>query len=67
LELRPATRLLFVSGYADEIVLKTGVSRASTPFLHKPYTLGQLATKIHEVLTAEVHETAHDRTLANGD
>jgi PAS domain S-box-containing protein len=67
LELRPATRLLFVSGYADEIVLKNGVSQVNTPFLHKPYTLGQLAAKIHEVLTAVAHETANNPTLAKGE
>jgi two-component system cell cycle sensor histidine kinase/response regulator CckA len=67
LEVRPAAKLLFVSGYTDEVILKTGVSRPGTPFLQKPYTLKQLAAKIHEVLASEVRETVNDRTLANGD
>jgi PAS domain S-box-containing protein len=67
LTILPNTRLLFVSGYADDVVLQAGISRLGTPFLQKPYTLRQLSAKIQEVLTAEVHETADDRTLANGD
>lgn len=67
LRIRPNTKLLFVSGYADDIVLQTGISRLGTPFLQKPYTLRQLSGKIQEILTAEVTEPVDDRTLANGD
>jgi nitrogen-specific signal transduction histidine kinase/ActR/RegA family two-component response regulator len=67
LRIRPNTKLLFVSGYADDIVLQTGISRLGTPFLQKPYTLRQLSGKIQEILTAEIAETANDTTLANGD
>jgi two-component system cell cycle sensor histidine kinase/response regulator CckA len=67
LQLRPATKLLFVSGYADDVILKTGITRADTPFLQKPYSLQVLRAKIHEVLTANARETADDNTLANGD
>lgn len=62
LKVRPRVKLLFVSGYADDVVLKTGISRSGTPFLQKPYTLRQLAGKISEALAANVRET-----LANGD
>lgn len=54
LEVRPGVKLLFVSGYADDVVLKTGISRSGTPFLQKPYTLRQLAAKINEALAANV-------------
>lgn len=67
LQLRPTAKLLFVSGYADEIILKTGLSRSGTPFLQKPYSLHVLRAKIQEVLTADARETADDTTLANGD
>jgi len=63
-ELRPDTRLLFVSGYADDVVLQTGISRSRTPFLQKPYSLRQLAAKIRKLLR---EETVHDPTLANRD
>jgi two-component system cell cycle sensor histidine kinase/response regulator CckA len=67
LKTRPAIKLLFVSGYADDAVPRTGISSLGAPFLQKPYTLRQLSAKIHDVLTADVPETADDRTLANGD
>jgi CheY-like chemotaxis protein len=67
LKVRPETKLLFVSGYADDVVLKTGIPRLGTPFLQKPYSLRELAAKIHQILTADVPETADDHTLANGD
>jgi PAS domain S-box-containing protein len=66
LEMRPSTRLLFVSGYANDVVLKSGISRLGTPFLQKPYTLRQLAAKIQEVLTAET-ESVDDPSPAHGD
>lgn len=53
---RPEAKVLFVSGYADDIVLNTGMSRTATPFLQKPYTLRLLGTKVREVLTADVPE-----------
>ncbi|HEY6251605.1 MAG TPA: ATP-binding protein, partial [Candidatus Angelobacter sp.] len=50
LKVRPNTKLLFVSGHADDVVLQTGISRSGAPFLQKPYTLKQLSAKIHEIL-----------------
>lgn len=68
LKKRPNTRLLFVSGHADDVILKTGISRSGTPFLQKPYTLKQFSAKIHAVLMDEEHRfVVHDETVANGD
>jgi two-component system, cell cycle sensor histidine kinase and response regulator CckA len=50
LRVRPATQLLFVSGYADDIVLQTGIPMRGTPFLQKPYSLKQLGRKVNELL-----------------
>jgi PAS domain S-box-containing protein len=60
LAIRPSTRLLFVSGYADDVVLQNGLSRPGTPFLQKPYTLRQLAGKISEVLNSEREAVSGD-------
>ncbi|HEX2328334.1 MAG TPA: PAS domain S-box protein [Candidatus Angelobacter sp.] len=49
LEVSPETRLLFISGYADDVVLQTGVA-SGVPFLQKPYSVKQLATKVQELL-----------------
>lgn len=52
LHVRPATKLLFVSGYADDVVLQAGISMNGTPFLQKPYSLKQLGSKVNELLRA---------------
>jgi CheY-like chemotaxis protein len=54
LELRPATRVLFISGYADDVVLRAGIWSEGTPFLQKPFSLDQLGRKVHELLAAKV-------------
>ena len=48
--LRPNLRVLFVSGYADDTVLRKGVADLSRDFLPKPFPLHSLAGKIREVL-----------------
>ncbi len=48
--LRPSIRVLYMSGYPDEAIVRTGVLEDGKPFLQKPFTPMQLATKIREVL-----------------
>ncbi|MDP3717478.1 MAG: MASE1 domain-containing protein [Acidobacteriota bacterium] len=48
--LRPSIRVLYMSGYMDEAIVKTGVLDEGKPFLQKPFTPMQLAKKIREVL-----------------
>jgi len=47
---RPATKLLFVSGYAGKTVLNHEVFDLETNFLQKPYSLRQLSSKIRGAL-----------------
>jgi PAS domain S-box-containing protein len=47
---RPETKVLFMSGYTDDEVLRRGVSGAGAPFLQKPFTPDELATKLREVM-----------------
>jgi len=54
LEIRPNTKVLFVSGYADDVVLLAGISTLGTPYLQKPYSLKQLGVKVQELLAVEV-------------
>ena len=50
--LRPGLRVLFVSGYTDDEVVRRGVTQATAHFLHKPFTPADLARKVREVLDA---------------
>jgi signal transduction histidine kinase/ActR/RegA family two-component response regulator len=50
--LRPSVRVLYMSGYADEAIVRTGVLGEGYPFLAKPFTSRDLAVKIREVLEA---------------
>jgi signal transduction histidine kinase/ActR/RegA family two-component response regulator len=56
--LRPSTRVLYVSGHADDAIVRTGVLEEGKPFLHKPFTPVQLARKIREILE-DRPEVAH--------
>jgi PAS domain S-box-containing protein len=50
LQLRPNTRLLYVSGYTDDIVLQNGISKQGMFFLQKPYSLKDLAGKVQTLM-----------------
>ncbi len=47
---RPGTRVLYMSGYTDDAILKHGALDASTPFLQKPFTPWGLAARVRDVL-----------------
>jgi two-component system cell cycle sensor histidine kinase/response regulator CckA len=48
--LRPGTKVIFASGYADSVMLHHGVADSGAAFIPKPYGPSTLATKIREVL-----------------
>ncbi len=50
---RPELRALFVSGYADEALTRSGVPEEGAAFLHKPYNPVRLARKVRQVLDAD--------------
>jgi len=49
----PGIKVLFVSGYSDEAIVRHGVIESGTAFLQKPFTRASLARKIREVLDGE--------------
>ncbi|MEA2766484.1 MAG: hypothetical protein QOK07_2888, partial [Gemmatimonadaceae bacterium] len=56
LEARPAIRVLFMSGYTDDEVMRRGVIDGQTAFLQKPFTPDLLAHKVREVLDLPASE-----------
>ena len=51
--LRPEMKILFMSGYTDDEVLRNGVLEASSAFLQKPFTPSCLVRKVREVLDSD--------------
>jgi PAS domain S-box-containing protein len=47
---RPSTKVLFMSGYTEDAILRHGVMAAQTAFIGKPFTPAALAAKVREVL-----------------
>ncbi len=50
--MRPGTRVLFMSGYTDNVIAQRGVLDPGTAFLSKPFTPETLAAKVRDVLDA---------------
>jgi CheY-like chemotaxis protein len=52
LALRPGIRVLYMSGYTDDAMIRHGVSSAGPAFLQKPFTVEALAEIVRRVLDA---------------
>jgi CheY-like chemotaxis protein len=52
LRLRPAMKVMFMSGHTQDVVLKAGIQKG-TAFLQKPFTPVALAQKVRETLDSD--------------
>jgi CheY-like chemotaxis protein len=49
---KPSMKVLYVSGYTDNAVLRNGLLEPGAAFLEKPFSPDSLAQKVHELLSA---------------
>ncbi len=54
---RPGIRVLFTSGYTDDVVLRHQLLDRGADFLSKPFTPGSLARKVREVLDRDATDS----------
>ncbi len=52
-QVRPDTRVLFMSGYTDDYGLRSDVASSDAPFIQKPFNVDQLLHKVRLVLNEE--------------
>ena len=50
IQARPEMKVLFMSGYTSDTILRHGVSEAEVSFLSKPFAAPALLNKVREVL-----------------
>jgi PAS domain S-box-containing protein len=53
-DLRPDLKVLFMSGYTDDAVIRHGLRSGISNFLQKPFTAKVLAAKVREVLDSGI-------------
>jgi len=60
---RPETKVLFMSGYTDDAILRHGILEAGVAYLQKPITPAKLTGQIREVLGPGPGRVRAERTL----
>jgi signal transduction histidine kinase/CheY-like chemotaxis protein len=53
--MRGDIRVLYISGYSDDAILRRGIQTTAVQFLQKPFTMEMLSAKIRDVLTEPIH------------
>ena len=49
----PGLRVLYMSGYTDNVIAHHGILEPGTQFIAKPFTVAALTTRIREVLDGD--------------
>src|SRR5207237_1730402 len=50
--LRPQTKILYMSGYTDDAIIRQGIIATGDNFIQKPFTFNTVARKVREMLDA---------------
>ncbi|MEI6520364.1 MAG: ATP-binding protein, partial [bacterium] len=59
----PDMKILYMSGYAEDVIMHQGVLEKGVAFLHKPFTVQMLAAKVREVLCEDRREKREERIV----
>lgn len=57
LALRPALKVLYMSGYTDDVIVHRGVLQQGTMLVQKPFTKNTLLQKVRETLDSQVPDS----------
>ena len=60
---RPKLKVLYMSGYTDDEIVRHGILYFDTPFLQKPFTAESLAEKVRKVLKPRIAHQRYPRRL----
>jgi len=53
ISLHPETRILYMSGYTDNVIVHHGVLEKGVNYIQKPFTIDELTRKVREVLNKD--------------
>ncbi len=67
LELCPEIKVLYISGYTDDAIVRTGVLKSGFAFLQKPFVPAAFARKVREVLGTGATRRHGDAATRRGD
>jgi two-component system cell cycle sensor histidine kinase/response regulator CckA len=59
---RQDMKVLYLSGHTQESAVAGGILDANTPFLHKPFSLSDLAEKVRETMNRMAQATSQERS-----
>jgi len=48
--IRPKTKVLYMSGYTDDVILKHGILAEEAPFVSKPFSASDLLRRVRQIL-----------------
>jgi signal transduction histidine kinase/DNA-binding LytR/AlgR family response regulator len=49
-QIKPGLKVLYMSGYTDDVILRSGAVAQGAPFIQKPFALSELVIRIREIL-----------------